>query len=593
MCDFRDPKELGADVVRGWAALARLGIGMSSCMASAITGAVERARLNPDEGVDICWMRLHKALTEALGLESQFFRWIDHRFPPVFENKLHRRVVSFAKMPEPELVRCAVKQINTSYPTWESMGLEEDYFYVKINHGFWEHIAEIGMYVHGLPYYCANLTDKLEKYQVLYSRLMLRGLSTLLAPCLRAPAAVGSLDFAISYTEGRRSNAEVLAAPGRLAPTTRGAIVGAMAWVEALAGDRPAFLSDGGMPRRIVEDGSITVTMGRLIQASDAVVFVVPAHLAGIALVQPGPPTHVIIQPRYRTFAVWPTLLAALTGRILALTVRYQRVTVFIQAGVFAPFLGAILARLRQMDSRPTASVLRFFDLGQVLDLAARGEPHAGYAARGGVGLPEADTGFPFHRPGSAVVADWVPKELGDLEPKPARIEGALYRRALRTTPAHPSAWRARAALIGRHGPAGAMDLAFLAAAMAREPDSAAVLHDRANGLHLAGQETRALVLQRRALAIDPAHGPARRQWAVALAAREDWAKAQAVARAAVMVAPRDALAWLFLGLAAQRQNQRMRAVGALERAFFLDPGLTLARQLLARMVPGDGQRRA
>jgi hypothetical protein len=253
-----------------------------------------------------------------------------------------------------------------------------DLCYVKINHGFWEQL-----------YALFGEREATRMRIVDPRRWHVRYVSSAFADALAAAtAAIARPDgprlgfdgvlLGASLGNGNLEHDAVLAGFPHLDAAGQrialGAAIGLTAWWESLfPGLRPAFC-DGSFPKRGLATGRLRQTLAWAADRSDRIVFVVPPHLARIRLADTTLPQESVLVPAKSVHESWIDCLHATAGHVLARLATDGRVLVITQSGVFSALLGFFLANARRRLPLP-GTCLRYFDLGQALDVAA---PDAG-----------------------------------------------------------------------------------------------------------------------------------------------------------------------------------------------------------------------
>lgn len=251
---------------------------------------------------------------------------------------------------------------------------DSDLGYVKINHGFWEQL-----------YALFGERDPARMRIVDPRRFHARYVASGFADALATATALiarqdgqrlhfDGVHLGTSLDNGTFDHEAILAGfPGREAAAQRinmGAAIGLVAWWESLfPGLRPAFC-DGSFPKQGLATGRLRATLAWAADRSDRIVFVVPPHLARIRLADTAVPQEAVLVPAKTVHESWVDCLHATAGHVLARLAGDGRVLVITQSAVFSALLGFFLADARRRLPLPGAC-LRYFDLGQALDVAA------------------------------------------------------------------------------------------------------------------------------------------------------------------------------------------------------------------------------
>lgn len=258
-------------------------------------------------------------------------------------------------------------------PEFRAQG-DADLCYVKINHGFWEQLYALFGERHpdrmrivdprrfGVRYVASAFADALA------------AATTAIARPDGSRLHFAGVQLGTSLDNGTFDHDAVLAGfPGSDAAQQRiaiGAAIGLVAWWESLfPGLRPAFC-DGSFPKRGLATGRLRETLAWAADRSARIVFVVPPHLARIRLADTVIPQESVLVPAKTVHESWVDCLHATAGHVLARLATDGQVLVITQSAVFSALLGFFLADARRRLPLP-GTVLRYFDLGQALDVAA------------------------------------------------------------------------------------------------------------------------------------------------------------------------------------------------------------------------------
>ncbi|MFM8414433.1 MAG: hypothetical protein ACKOCX_06885 [Planctomycetota bacterium] len=261
--------------------------------------------------------------------------------------------------------------------------------YVKINHGFWEQLYAL----FGRPDAERMRIKEPARFRTQYvESAFVDALAVALGRVARPEAhrlRFPGMHLGVSLASGSHDHPELLARFTERSAARRsivlGAAIGVVAWWETLCpGLQPAFC-DGSFPKRGLATGALQAALDAAAERSERIVFVVPPHLAGIRLAGARIPQETVLVPPTTVHESWAACLAATAGHVLARVAAEGRVLVITQSAVFSALLGAFLLDARRTLLPPDAR-LRFFDLGQALDVAApaAGGPWARQQETGG-----------------------------------------------------------------------------------------------------------------------------------------------------------------------------------------------------------------
>jgi hypothetical protein len=255
---------------------------------------------------------------------------------------------------------------------------DSDICYLKINHGFWEQLYAI----FAAPDPGRMRVRDPARFRGQYvASGFLDALAAVIAEVViqeHERLRFAGVHFGVSLASGIHDHAEVIAGFGDRSPDKQkivlGSAIGLLAWWETLfPAHRPTFV-DGSFPKRGLATGALRETLAWAAARSERIVFVVPPHLAGIRLADAGIPQESILVPGDTVHESWAACLEATARHVLARLADDGSVLVITQSAVFSALLGLFLVHVRGQVV-PSASRLRYFDLGQALDVAA---PHAG-----------------------------------------------------------------------------------------------------------------------------------------------------------------------------------------------------------------------
>jgi hypothetical protein len=277
-----------------------------------------------------------------------------------------------------------------------------DTCYVKINHGFWEHL-----YALFAPYDAGRM--RITDPSALRGMYVESGFLDALAAACRAwaaddPARAVRPLFGVSLVAGTRDHDEVLATfAAREADHRRvimGAAIGLVSWWDAiLPGPRPGF-HDGSFPKRGLQSGALAAALGAAAADAARVVFVVPPHLSAVRLAGCAAAQETLTVPATAIHESWAACLHATVGHLLGRLAEEGSLVVITQSAVFSALLGLCLDDAKRALVGPGGR-LRFFDLGQALDVAV---PAAGgdWARRRAVQDDDGARLFRLAEPGSS-----------------------------------------------------------------------------------------------------------------------------------------------------------------------------------------------
>ena len=250
---------------------------------------------------------------------------------------------------------------------------DSDFWYFKINHGYWEQLYGI----HGDPDPLTRRFTASAPYRQAYSESAFSlALETLVVRQVRDDGRALSfpgVHFGMSLEAGNHDHDTVLrrfpAQPPALQMIPLGAAIGLLGTFDTLFGERLLRFADGSFPKRAAVGGSLRQTLSAFTRAADRVVFVVPPHLRGLRLDVPGVPQESLPVPGRTVHQCWAAALNATCRHVIERLRTDDRIVVITQSAVFAGLLALFLRQAKGMLLPGTKRVF-FFDLGQVIDSA-------------------------------------------------------------------------------------------------------------------------------------------------------------------------------------------------------------------------------
>ncbi len=295
------------------------------------------------------------------------------------EHRLAAALAATAPLVTPEsLVAFATERLELMGPPDLTDPGDEDLCFIKINHGLWEHLY----WMFAAPDPLRMRLTESERFRRRYAdsgfldllETVFRRVSRAEGERLRFPG----LHLGVSLASGTHDHPDVLASfgsrPARQQLVIMGAAIGLVAWWNTLfPGLRPDFC-DGSYPKRGLVTGALKTTLLRAAAASERIVFVVPPHLTAVRLAGVNVPQETVVVPPTTVHESWIPCLATTSRHVLGRLAADGSVLVICQANVFSAALGGFLLDARR-HLLPVDARLRFFDLGQTLDIAA---PEAG-----------------------------------------------------------------------------------------------------------------------------------------------------------------------------------------------------------------------
>lgn len=280
----------------------------------------------------------------------------------------------FSSLTDDELKSAVQNQFAISYRSLLLTPHDESFVFTKINHGYWEHFLAVyaSSYAHR-----ANVEEYRQLNGQQYAmRYSYSGFDRALAYVLRQTAdaqiaAIGSQGIAarlsISFCAGERPCAFLLKRP--LNPIPRAAIAGALTFFKSITKRAPINLGDGAEAKGLFDNRETNLFVEKYVGDADAVLFVVPPHLRDITIRGMNSSVYKLLIPGHFAHETWRTSLPVFHAVMQKILAKHKRVTVLTQSAVLAPVLGLSMQDIRSYSGHD--SLVRFFDLGRVLDVAA------------------------------------------------------------------------------------------------------------------------------------------------------------------------------------------------------------------------------
>jgi hypothetical protein len=241
---------------------------------------------------------------------------------------------------------------------------QRNFVSLKINHFQWEYVAGLGLSAAAEPQIRDFGLDGLrDSHRSLFDDLLVLAMRRLESGpcCFKGPGhALG-----LGLSNGDTTFEEDLEKP--LHPVPRSAITGLLAFFDGYAPEVTVHAADAAAIKNVFWTGGLDRLTRLASEAANSVVFIVPPHLAGIALRPPAPPQDLILVPGIYAHELWPTVMAGVAGQLTEILDRHRRIGVFMQAGAMTIPIGALIHLL--LSELPDHSV-HCFDFGQILDVA-------------------------------------------------------------------------------------------------------------------------------------------------------------------------------------------------------------------------------
>jgi hypothetical protein len=322
---------------------------------------------SPEEGWETAWEEATRALVNRAGAGfderrrargSALASALDREAAAVDRDTLHAVVA--------ERIAIARQDRFTCDPS-------ENFWYFKINHGYWEQLYGI----FGTPDPGKMRFRSPERYREAYVdsgfATVLDSLVVRFARDDGTTITFPGMHFGASLEAGNHDHETVLARfptiPHGIQSIAVGATIGMLAVFDSLFGSRSLSFADGSFPKLAAMGGMLRETLTGFARHSDRVIFVVPPHLRGLTLDGLDIPQETLPVPGQRVHECWAAALRATVGHVLGRLESDDRVLVITQSAVFAAMLCLFLRAAGEAVVPPGKRIF-FFDLGQVIDSA-------------------------------------------------------------------------------------------------------------------------------------------------------------------------------------------------------------------------------
>lgn len=246
-----------------------------------------------------------------------------------------------------------------------------DYYFVKVNHGFWEQITKVVLpmrYHHRLrDTIDENLMNSMFFDSFFIEKLFIQMYRNLIRQNEKENVLQG-IDFAISFGAGDYSISEIL--NSKEDEIKRGSMVGAISFVNSLIPKGRLILNDGAMMKSLCKGRLLDDFVAKANKNADAILFIVPPHLENIGMTKGEIPQYVLPIPRFNVHQLWPSISVAVFGVVYALLTKYDDIKIYSQCAVYAAILAFIIKDIKNNLFYGSDKTVHFFDLGRVLDVA-------------------------------------------------------------------------------------------------------------------------------------------------------------------------------------------------------------------------------
>lgn len=331
-------------------------------------------------------VRKSKGMEKLLGIINKI---IPRSFPVLDPSKQYlsdasRKSESLSEL-SPEMV---MNSLETTFDVDEFSLLgtvtDRDYVFAKINHRCWEEITSIGLNNSGKEY--------LRRMGEIDHACIASGFYECLAICIIATARslprkqssgnqIGlcskNFSLGIGLTGGNASFTDDFKGQGRDAKiinniyssVTIGAAAGLVGFFSSIAPrDHQWLVADGSAPKALFWNGEFGRFIKSIAKSADAILFIVPPWLSGVTVADTlEVEVFEFVVPGEDIDSMWGLVAPVALQYIAELSSKY-RLTVLSQCSVVSAIIGMMTSLyLKQSKHR---SPFRFYDLGQLLDLA-------------------------------------------------------------------------------------------------------------------------------------------------------------------------------------------------------------------------------
>ncbi len=279
------------------------------------------------------------------------------------------RIVNIGKCSDEMIVAEAENTFEIEHLDLLSAFGKDSFVSIKINHVYWEELAFTA-------YQDAGLASIRELHiNDWYSRCKLNDLvvktfrkkqhAVIRAGLPEGRFSTEDFSFGVSFGNGDYPVANYLSHP--LHPIHKSAAIGCLGFFQSLFPADTIRLTDGNAAKNLVWKQQCEEFFARIVATSDAVVFIVPTHLRAIRITQwKGHATNIVIPAQY-VHELWPAVIPDVVGKLATIFSQFGRVSILVQAGVMSAPLGILVNLMR---ANYPATQIRYFDMGQVLDVA-------------------------------------------------------------------------------------------------------------------------------------------------------------------------------------------------------------------------------
>lgn len=285
-------------------------------------------------------------------------------------NEVFARVVEMSTLSDEAIVN----EVSNSF-AFERLDLlkvfeKKAFVSIKINHAYWEELTCLGFASVGKLPYIREVHRDANYSKSRIDDLVIKALSKQQENAATGGAPAGCFStshfsFGVSFGNGDHPTADYLSVP--IGPIHKSAAIGSLSFLKSIFPANKYVLADGTAAKGLIWRQQCDEFFARLVAASDAVIFIVPSHLRAIEIGHWKGHTATIVIPALYVHEMWPAVLPMIAGKLASVFSQWSRVSILVQAGVISAPLGILVDLMR--DSY-TVTQIRYFDMGQVLDVA-------------------------------------------------------------------------------------------------------------------------------------------------------------------------------------------------------------------------------
>lgn len=239
---------------------------------------------------------------------------------------------------------------------------DENIIYTKINHGYWEFLLNSFVSIESTDKYRdLSLSPHPESWKK-------SGFHAILFDAIRTIADEKDNDdrlkVAVSLSAGDKAYKNTISSD--LSAVSRGALVGLLAFIEALGLNNAISLYDGCAPRNMIKNNEFDVFFGSQLDAFDAVLLIVPPGLKCLDFPCYKGKVYTLSIPGQIVHETVRVLIPVILGVLDRLINKHRSVCVITQSAVLAPLAAIYIHKMFGNKSRS----ISFFDLGRILDIS-------------------------------------------------------------------------------------------------------------------------------------------------------------------------------------------------------------------------------